>query len=206
MSSMVELNIDNEAVLLNKYNLSPNEFYAMKCLLLFQINGESKYLQSYFQLAEETRGNFRSILLSLQKKSLIIKDFKIPGKGENLDLLQIPFNKSFIKSYCRNSLEMGKELFEVYPKFGTINGNVVSLRTVASKFNSLEDAFKFYAKTIHYNNETHHQILQLVKWASDNDVLNMSLSSFIVNNSWLDLNDLKEGKIGKYNLNSVKLL
>ena len=46
MSSMVELNIDNEAVLLNKYNLSPNEFYVMKCLLLFQIKGESKYLQS----------------------------------------------------------------------------------------------------------------------------------------------------------------
>lgn len=206
MSSMVELNIDNEAILLNKYNLSPNEFYAMKCLLLFQINGESKYLQSYFQLAEETRGNFRSILLALQKKSLIIRDFKIPAKGENIDLLQIPFNKTFVKSYCRNSLEMGKELLAVYPKFGNINGSIISLRTVASKFNSLEDAFKFYAKTIHYNAETHKEILSLVKWASDNDVINMSLSSFIINNSWNDLKDLKEGKIGKYNLNSVKLL
>lgn len=206
MSSMVELNIDNEAILLNKYNLSPNEFYAMKCLLLFQINGESKYLQSYFQLAEEIRGNFRSILLSLQKKSLIIRDFKIPAKGESIDLLQIPFNKTFVKSYCRNSLEMGKELLAVYPKFGNINGSIISLRTVASKFNSLEDAFKFYAKTIHYNAETHKEILSLVKWASDNDVINMSLSSFIINNSWNDLKDLKEGKIGKYNLNSVKLL
>ena len=159
-----------------------------------------------FSAAEETRGNFRSILLSLQKKSLIIRDFKIPAKGENIDLLQIPFNKTFVKSYCRNSLEMGKELLAVYPKFGTINGNIVSLRTVASKFNSLEDAFKFYAKTIHYNAETHREILSLVKWASDNDVLNMSLSSFIINNSWNDLKDLKEGKIGKYNLNSVKLL
>lgn len=203
---MVELNIDNEALILNKYNLSPNEFYVVKCLLLFQVEENSKYLQSYFQLAEETRGSFRSILLSLQKKSLILKDFKIPEKGENIDLSAIPFNKRFVTEYCRNSLLMGKELFDVYPKFGSINGNIISLRTVASKFNSLEDAFRFYAKTIHHNNTTHKEILELVKWASENDVLNMSFSSFIINNSWTDLADLKDGKIGKYNLNSVKLL
>ena len=72
---MGELNIDNEASILTKYNLNPNELYVIKCLLFMQ-EDESKYLQSYLQLPESTRGNFRDILLSLQNKHLILYHLK----------------------------------------------------------------------------------------------------------------------------------
>lgn len=202
---MGELNIDNEASILTKYNLNPNELYVIKCLLFMQ-EDESKYLQSYLQLPESTRGNFRDILLSLQNKHLILSSFTIPSKGQSLDLSQIPFNKNFLKDYYRSSFELGKELFEAYPQFGEINGKVISLRGVASKFDSLEDAYRVYGKIIHYKEEVHKEIISLVNWAKNNNILNQSLASFIVNQGWIDLKAIKDGKVVNYNINSIKLI
>lgn len=202
---MGELNIDNEASILTKYNLNPNELYVIKCLLFMQ-EDESKYLQSYLQLPESTRGNFRDILLSLQNKHLILSSFTIPSKGQSLDLSQIPFSKNFLKDYYRSSFELGKELFEAYPQFGEINGKVISLRGVASKFDSLEDAYRVYGKIIHYKEKVHKEIISLVNWAKNNNILNQSLASFIVNQGWIDLKAIKDGKVVNYNVNSIKLI
>ena len=202
---MEELNIDNEASILTKYNLNPNELYVIKCLLFMQ-EDESKYLQSYLQLPESTRGNFRDILLSLQNKHLILSSFTIPSKEQSLDLSQIPFSKNFLKDYYRSSFELGKELFEAYPQFGEINGKVISLRGVASKFDSLEDAYRVYGKIIHYKEEVHKEIISLVNWAKNNNILNQSLASFIVNQGWIDLKAIKDGKVVNYNVNSIKLI
>ena len=202
---MGELNIDNEASILTKYNLNPNELYVIKCLLFMQ-EDESKYLQSYLQLPESTRGNFRDILLSLQNKHLILSSFTIPSKGQSLDLSQIPFSKNFLKDYYRSSFELGKELFEAYPQFGEINGKIISLRGVASKFDSLEDAYRVYGKIIHYKEEVHKEIISLVNWAKNNNILNQSLASFIVNQGWIDLKAIKDGKVVNYNVNSIKLI
>lgn len=202
---MSELNIDNESVILNKYNINPNELYVIKCLLFLK-EEEDKYLKNYLQLPEEIRGRFSDILISLKNKHIILSNFKIPTTGQSMDLCEIPFSKNFLKDYYRSSFELGKELFEAYPKFGNINGNIVSLRTVASKFNSLEDAFRRYGKEIHYKDELHKEIIDLVKWARDNDVLNMGFAAFIINQSWIDLKELRDGNIGTYNLNAVKLL
>lgn len=202
---MNELNIDNESAILTKYKLNPNELYVIKCILFIR-EGENKYLQNYLQLPEETRGNFRSILSSLQNKHVILASFKIPKEGESLDVEEIPINQNFLKGYYRSSLDMGKELFAVYPQFGNIGGKIVTLRGVASKFNSLEDAFKMYAKIIHYKDTTHKEIIELVKWAKEHEVLNQSLASFIINQSWLDLKEIKNGNAINYNMNAVKLI
>ena len=101
-----------------------------------------------------------------------------------MDLNEIPFNQNFLKDYYRSSFEMGTELFDVYPQFGNINGKIVSLRGIASKFNSLEDAYRVYAKTIHYKDNIHKEIIELVKWAKENEILNQSFASFIINRAF----------------------
>lgn len=202
---MTELNIDNESAILTKYNLNPNELFVIKCILMVQ-EGTDKYLKNYLQISEEVRGNFRSILSSLKNKHLILSTFKIPKEGTVLDVNAIPFSKSFLQNYYRSSFQLGKELFEEYPQFGNINGKIVSLRGVASKFDSLEDAYRIYGKTIHYKENVHKEIISLVKWAKENEILNQSLASFIINQGWLDLKALKDGKIANYNMNAVTLL
>lgn len=101
---------------------------------------------------------------------------------------------------------MGKELFEVFPQFGTINGNMIPLRTVAKKFDSLEDAYLRYGKSIRWNNERHNNILELVRWAKDNNIINCSLASFIINQGWIDLEALKNGNGANINFDAIKLV
>ena len=99
-------------------------------------------------------------------------------------------------------------MFETYPQFGTINGTIVPLRGVSKKFDSLEQAYFKYGKSIGFNPERHAHILELVQWAKENNILSCSLASFIVNNGWHDLEALKEGDgdIAGINIDAVKML
>lgn len=202
---MGELDIDNESIILKKYNLNPNELYLVKCIFYYYEDYD-EYLHRYMELPENTRGKLRDLLISLMDKGIILKSYKLPKPGESVNLNTIPFSVNFKKDYYRASYELGNELFEAYPQFGWINGNQISIRTVASKFNSLEDAFRYYGKTINYKDNVHKEIIELVKWAKKQECLNMSLSSFIINRTWLDLKELKDGKVGNYNLEAVKLI
>ena len=102
---------------------------------------------------------------------------------------------------------MGKELFEHYPQFATINNSIVPIRAVSKKFNSLEDAFRFYGKSIKWKPDVHEQIIDLLDWASQNtNFINCSLASFIIDQKWNDLQALKDGDLVNVNYDTVKML
>jgi hypothetical protein len=48
--------------------------------------------------------------------------------------------------------------------------------------------------------------MELIEWGKDNNVINMSLASFIINRSWVDLETMKKGEAGNYDFNSIKLI
>lgn len=137
----------------------------------------------------------RNCLISLQEKGILLKGYNVPAKGEVLDIYAIPFNQNFLKTYYKAAQVLGKVLFDTYPQFAEIRGVLVPLRSVSRHFNSLEDAFRFYAKAIHHNQELHEKIISLVEWAKDANCLNCSLSSFIINNQWNDLEAIKNSGI-----------
>jgi hypothetical protein len=203
---LVSLNfdIDNELAVMEHYQLSPQEFYIIRLLLLAQ-ESEDEYLRRYLTIPEEARGTLRDDLISLQNKGVILKSYKIPNKGEKLDIYDIEFNKNFKKNIFKASGDMGEELFTHYPQFATINGSLVGLRNVSRKFNDLEDAWRKYGKIIKWNPDTHQEIINLLDWAKDNNVdLNKSLANFICDHSWLDLQALRDG--GNTKLDTVKML
>lgn len=151
--------------------------------------------------------NLRDILVSLQEKGVILKSYQIPKAGEIFDPHAISINKNFIKSLYKSSFEIGKELFDSYPQFGNINGNVIPLRTVAKKFDSLEQAYFKYGKAIGFDPDRHRVIIELVTWAKENNILNCSLASFIINEGWHDLQALRDGKdAANINYDAVKML
>ena len=102
---------------------------------------------------------------------------------------------------------MGEELFANYPTFATINGSPVGIRSVSKKFDSLEDFFRAYGKTIKWNSEVHKNILELVKWGKENNLINYTLASFLIDRKWEELQAMKDGNNGSnINYNAVKLL
>lgn len=178
----------------------------IRVTLIFQDESNEELFKNYYHAIKNNNINIRELLVSLQNKSVILKSYKIPNEGQPLNPMQIEFNKNFLKQLYRSSFEMGKELFDTYPQFATLsNGSLVTLRGVSKHFNSLEDAFYRYGKNIRYNEDSHKEIIELVNWAKENNIICQSLSSFIINNNWHDLKALKDGDKG-YNYEAVKMI
>lgn len=201
------LTLEEEVCLLDKYGLTPNELLVVRVLLILQDDNEEELFQKLMVTLKHINLPLREVLAQLQKKEVILKSYKIPNSGEKFDPYSIPINKNFIKTLYKSSFEMGKELFDSYPQFGNIGGNLIPLRTVAKKFDSLEQAYFKYGKSIGFNPEKHKTIIELVNWARENNILNCSLASFIVNEGWHDLNALKNnGDVANINYDAVRIL
>lgn len=197
------LNLEDEIILLEKYKLTPNELMLIRALLILQDENDEKLFQSYTKILQKCGVSLRELFLSLQEKEIILKSYKI-SQG-NYDPYAIPFNKNFIKNLYKCSFELGKELFEEYPQFATIQGSLVGLRSVSKKFDSLEDAYFKYGKNIGWSVGKHKHIIDLIKWSKEHNLINYSLSSFIIDKRWLELEALRDGE-GNINYDTVTLL
>ena len=200
------LNLEEEISILSKYKITPNELTFIKTLLILQDEENEDLFKDYIESLYVCNVKLREVLISLQKKEIILKSYKIPSEGESFDPYSIPFNKNFIKSLYKSSFELGKELFEIYPQMTVINGSLVTLRGVSKHFDSLEACYFRYGKAIGWNQERHEKVLDLIKWAKERDIIKQSLSSFVINNSWLDLEAIRSGDSGNYNFDTIKAL
>ena len=200
------LNLEEEISILSKYKITPNELTFIKTLLILQDEENEDLFKDYIESLYVCNVKLREILISLQKKEIILKSYKIPSEGESFDPYSILFNKNFIKSLYKSSFELGKELFEIYPQMTVINGSLVTLRGVSKHFDSLEACYFRYGKAIGWNQERHEKVLDLIKWAKERDIIKQSLSSFVINNSWLDLEAIRNGDSGNYNFDTIKAL
>lgn len=200
------LTLEQEIILLNKYKLTSSELFLIRTLLILQEDGIEDLFADYIATFKDSGINLRNMLVNLQNKGIILKSCKIPKEGEEFNPYNLDINKNFIKNLYKCSFELGKELFEIYPQFTTLsNGNTVALRGVSKHFNSLEDAYFKYSKYIRWNQDVHSEIIELVKWAKEQNLICCSLSSFIINNGWLDLKAMKEGD-SDINYNTIKEL
>lgn len=197
------LNLEDEIILLEKYKLTPNELMLIRALLILQDENDEKLFQSYTKILQKCGVSLRELFQSLQEKEIILKSYKI-SQG-SYDPYAIPFNKNFIKNLYKCSFELGKELFEEYPQFATIQGSLVGLRSVSKKFDSLEDAYFRYGKNIGWSVGKHRHIIDLIKWSKEHNLINYSLSSFIIDKRWLELEALRDGE-GNINYDTVTLL
>ena len=198
------MSIDEQLNILEKYGLNPIELFIVNLIFLTQEGYEEPYLLRYLKIPEN-KENFRPTLLKLQDKGIILKSYKIPEKGSKFDPLEIPLNQNFFKTFWKSSFELGKELFETYPMFTNINGYTVSLRSIAKKFNSLEDFYRFYGKSISWNLDKHKEIIDLINWEQQNNIgfLRMSLSSFVIEQKWNELKALKGGDVANINFDTL---
>ena len=196
-----KFNIENELTILEKYKLTPTELFTIKLILLAKEDGEYEWLQRYVQIIK-----LRDILVNLQEKGIILKSWKIPKEGSQLIVENIQINQNFQKQFFRASFEMGEELFEIYPQSTIVNGSLYNLKRVSKHFDSLEQAFLKYSKYIKNNPETHQHIIELIKWGIDNGYNFSTLDSFIIDNSWLAIEAMKEGNGINVNTEAIKMI
>jgi len=193
-------NLDSELILMRDYKLNPNELFTIKVILLAK-DGEYEYIQQFNEIIK-----LRLILESLQEKGVILKSWKLPKEGNKLDIEDIPFNQNFLKKYYRSAYEMGEELFYTYPQSCTVQGQVFNLRTVSKHFDSLEQAFQKYAKSINNKPEIHQQIIDDIKWGIENGYNFTTLDRFIIDRGGEALRAFREGDSININLEATQLI
>lgn len=184
------------------YKLDPTELFAIKTILLAQ-DGEYEYLQKFNEILD---GKLRLVLESIQSKGVIIKSYKIPKEGTSFIPEDVQFNQNFLKRYYRSAFEMGEELFYTYPQSCTVQGQIFNLRTVSKHFDSLEQAFQKYAKSIKNNPEIHQEILNNIKWGIENGYNFTTLDRFIIDRGGEALKAFREGNSININLEATQLI
>ena len=195
-------NLDSELILMRDYKLNPTELFTIKVILLAQ-DEDYTYLQ---QFSEILNGQLRLVLESIQSKGVIVKAYKIPKEGTLFIPEDVQFNQNFLKKYYRSAFEMGKELFYTYPQFLVINGVSYNARRVSKKFDSLEDAFRNYAKSIKNDPIVHKNIIELIKWGIENNYNFTTLDDFICDRSWIALESFKNGDGININAEAIKMI
>lgn len=197
----IELSFDREIELMTKYQIFPEELLFIKLVFLAQ-EGHPEYLSKYFSQMP-LKGAPRDTILSLQEKGIINKSYKIPEKGKTFNPLDIDFNKNFMKSYLQHSYDMGMELFMNYPPYMIINGKQFSLRNIAKSFKNLDDFAYAYGKAIRFDVEKHKEIMELLEWAKEANILNFGIIEFITSLKWLELKELKENGLTTFNTSEL---
>jgi hypothetical protein len=156
---------------------------------------------SYLTGISNGKDLFRSVLQALQDKKVINSTFKVPKEGESLDFKNIPFNKNFVKKYIKESHEIGKEFFDAYPPFISINGKMCSIKnfTKAQLF-SLEDFCIFYAKQIKNSGIAHERVMEALEFGKEKNLINYSILEFIASQKWLEIEYIRNsGNVNGYN-------
>lgn len=189
------MTVDNQLIMMEKYRLTAEEALLIELLFLASIEeGHSEYLAKYLSMPI-TRTDLRDLLCSLQNKGIITKQYKIPEKGQGFDPECVIFNQNFLHNYRKFSGDLGAEFYMTYPHNGIINGIEVPLNNWAKRFKTEEEFYYAYGKSIGWKLDKHNEVLELVKWAKDNNcnLLNMNMADFVVSKIWQNITELKNG-------------
>lgn len=177
--------------MLEKYSLTVEEWFIVKLLILASVDESHKeYLIRYLKLPNVN--NFREILVSLQNKSVILKSYDIPKKGESFDPEDVELNKNFLKSFYKCSGMLGQELFNEYPYSMESGGRTFILNNITKGYNSLEDLYYDYGRIIQFNPATHNKVMSLLKFAKEHNLISYGLVEFIKSRKWLTIEKMKE--------------
>ena len=203
---MKTLNLEQQLIFCEKYSINPSELLLLEILLLAQEGEQPEIVNKYFSSRMCARGNTRELLKGLQDAGVVLKSYKIPEKGQTFNPLDVPINKNLVKDFYKCSFDMGKELWDTYPQFGLVNGMTVGIRAISKKFNSPEDAFRYYGKSINWKPDLHNHIIELVEWGKENNLINCTLCNFMIDRKWEELEALRGGEIANIDFNAVKQL
>ena len=189
----MEPSIETKLKLITKYNITAEELFVID--LLFLASAEERHPEYLYEYINSSKIHLRDILFSLREKGIIVKSWKLPDSGSIFDPETVIFNKNFINNYRKYSSELGCEFFQCYPSICIINGVEAPLKNFAKKFNSEEEFYFAYGKSIGWNLDTHKKVLELVQWAKDNNcrLINMNICDFVISKMWQSIQELKDG-------------
>lgn len=191
-----ELSIDREIKYMIKYQLTADELFVLR-LIFYAQEGHSEYLTTFFTECQLGL-SLREILASLQTKGIINKSYTIPAEGTVFQADDVDLNKNAVNQFFQHSIDLGMELFEAYPAYTNINGRTFSLRNITKNFKDLDDMCWQYGRMIKFDQRKHEEILELLEYAKENDLIHSGICDFILSQGWLALELYRDEGMGYF--------
>lgn len=191
--SRLKLSIDKELDVMTNLEITAEEWLFVQLVFLY-MDGDQDSFYNYFTLAKKSFVA-RVTLESLKEKGIIDKSYIVPKEGETFDPSKLKLSEVFWKKYFKTSGEMGLELLEEYPLFITSGNRSFPMKNIAKHFRSLEDFSFAYGKAISFDRKKHKEIIELIAWAKENNLIHFSLAEFVISRKWTDLIKIKSGEI-----------
>lgn len=186
--------------LLTTYNLSADELLLIYLTFLAQDEqGHSEYFVTWFEGGGKDK--LRSLFESLKDKGIIHKNYNPESYIPN----EIEFNKTFIKSWVKHTGELGQEIFDLFPSFCYINGKMCPLKNISKRFYSLDEFYFYYSSAIGHSIEKHKEIVELVKWAKEQNLIRYGILEFVASRKWEELKLIKNNNLDNQTASSESL-
>ncbi len=166
----LSIDLDRKLEIMSKHSLTGEEWLFIE-LLFTAIDGLPQYLVKYFNECKKATIP-RDTIQALKDKKVFAASYSVPNEGEDFDVEEVEFGKTFINNYFKGSFEAGRELWN--------------------------DLFLKYNKNIQYKVENHEKVMEMLQWAKDNKLLQYSIVEYIVSRKWEAHKEMKDsGEIGK---------
>ena len=169
------------------YNLTFDEFFLIYMTLLARDEeGHAEYISKWFSNGGNNR--LKNLFNSLKEKGIIHKSYNPEVYNPN----NVEFNKNFIKGWYKQSGEMGQELFDEYPSFVEVKGKLYSLKNISKKFYSLDEFYFYYSAAIGHNLEKHKEVMEILKWAKEKNLVNFGILEFVASRKWSLFKEMRD--------------
>lgn len=180
------------------YNLTFDEFFLIYMTFLARDEeGHEEYLNKWFSNGGKER--LRELFNSLKAKGIIHKTYNAESYIPN----EIEFNKNFIKGWLKQSGEMGQELFNEYPSYVEIKGRLYSLKNISKKFYSLDEFYFYYSTSIGHNPEKHKEVMEILRWAKEKNLINFGILEFCASQKWTQLKEMRDNGLDNKVVESI---
>lgn len=179
-----------------KYQLTADELFVLR-LIFYAQEGHDEYISMFFSECQLGH-SLRSILESLQVKGIINKSYVVPEEGSVFKAGDVDLNKTAVGQFMQHSTDMGMELFETYPTYTVINGRTFSLRNITKNFKDLDDMCWKYGKMIKFNQQKHEEIIELLEYGKENDLIHSGICDFILSQGWVALETYRDEGLGYF--------
>lgn len=194
-----ELSLKEEINIYISSGLTPSELFILRLLFLAQ-DGDTSLINNYLSNTDNGKEVFKVILTNLQNKGIILASFKMPKEGEVLKYSDIPINKNFVKKFIKESNQIGKELFDNYPPFITINGRMASIKNItkAGLF-SIDEFCFYYGRQLKLASVTHDRVMDALQYGKEHNLINYSILEFIASQKWNEIDYIRNsGEVSGY--------
>lgn len=192
----LELSIEKEIEFMNRYQLTADELFLIR-LIWYAQDEHPEFLENYFS-RNSLGKSVRELLMCLKDKEIIKKTYRIPEKGEEFNPDDVEFNQNATKSFLRHSEELGMDLFNNYPSYTYIDGKYFSLRNPTKLFKTMDEMCFAYGEAIKFNPEKHQEVMELLEYAKENNLINSGICQFIVERQWDMYRQMRDGGEGTF--------